>query len=404
MENKRNIFIILLRFFIKSMFIAVFFILGMTFEQWGGVNRAAPSAINFLRNNIFGDEFVLRAEKKAFSVNDYMKQKKHEREDKLIIAKNEITKKPLVNEQVIKLANSYVLDYDSFNSEDIGKLKILSNNYFDNLEPLFDPVVKDEGIWEKHIISEKNFKPLYSKTFLRTDEKRKFVKVFIYRFDMDRLKLEFIPGKEDIEDEIISGKMSPDQINKVLWAFSGGYQYRHGNFGMKYNNEILLAPRNDASTIVFYNNGDIKITPWSDDYLDDSSIYAFRQNELPLIVDGKITEQINRMWGLTPDDVHPIYTVRTGMGLTADGDLIFAFGEHLSAETLALGMVRAGVIDGMHLDMNYYNSHLVSFDRNEQGSLMSRNENDVLSFYNKMYCHWHYRDYFILLDRSNSGI
>ena len=121
-----------------------------------------------------------------------------------------------------------------------------------------------------------------------------------------------------------------------------------------------------------------------------------------MIIDGKITDKINRMWGLTPLDVHPIYTVRSGIGLTKDNDIVFAFGESLSAATLALGMIKAGVINGMHLDMNYFNVHFVRAVKNKYGRLETFNENDKLSFYKNIYTVTSARDYFILTKKDRS--
>ena len=43
------------------------------------------------------------------------------------------------------------------------------------------------------------------------------------------------------------------------------------------------------------------------------------------------------------------------MGLTKDGNLIYAIGNSVIAETLAKAMVAAGAVTGMQLDMNISN-------------------------------------------------
>jgi hypothetical protein len=181
-----------------------------------------------------------------------------------------------------------------------------------------------------------------------------------------------------------------------MWVFSGGFQYIHGYYGMKYLNTEILPPREGAATLLFYKDGTYKITKWDESFRNDTNIYAYRQNEFMLIDNGQITPDINKMWGLTPNDVDPIYTVRSGLGFTKNNEMVFAFGDSLSAKTLAQAMIKAGVVTGMHLDMNYFNVHLVNVKRSNDGKIYTFNENKTLSFYKNIYTYASSRDYFII--------
>ncbi len=390
-EEKKSKTNFIFKSFLLVIFFILFFIGGIIFEKWGGIERLMPNLINFIRNNFLGDQTVLELEKKYF---DYIDKKNKEKYELSFDNTSDNSNDILINQYVIEIAKSYIESPNFLNDKDYSILKLLTDNYWENIPTLYENPLPKEGIWEKFDISPQTFKPLYAKTFLRTDLERGYTIVYIYKFDMDRLNLEFIPGSEDSPKR--DGKMTEEQKDKVMWIFSGGFQYKHGNYGMKHNGEILLPPKKGAATLFCYKDGSLEIKEWTEDTKDDENIIWFRQNELPLIVDGKITDKINKMWGLTPLNVHPIYTVRSGIGITKDNDIIFAFGESLSAASLALGMIKAGVVNGMHLDMNYFNVHFVRAVKNKYGRLETFNENDKLSFYKNIYTVTSLRDYFIL--------
>ncbi len=398
MESKRKTSHIFIKIMTLTIVLHVVFFLGISFQKWGGFDRLLPETIDYLRNNVFGDEFVLYMEKKFFNIKDTVSRTLQSNNDNGTGIAVKIDKP--ININLKNIIIEYQSDYRALNNDDYKYLSMLMKGFTPDLTSVFKLPLKNEGVWEKFNISPTTLKPYYAKTFVRTDRLRKNSYVVLYKFDLDRLNLDFIPGKKDLSGDVCSGAMNKEQEQKVKWIFNGGYQYRHGRFGMKYNGKILLPPKIGAMTVFFYKDGSIKIAPWTKDTVDDPNIVSFRQNEKPLIVDGRIDPNIDReTWGWTPKDWDPIYTVRTGMGLTANNELVFAFGPNLSAKTLAMGMLEAGVVNGMHLDMNYLNTHLVRIERDKNGKLKEINEHRVLSCYENIYIKSHPRDYFILMQK-----
>ena len=369
----------------------------MKFSDWGGVNRVTPMVINFLRNNVFGSEFVLDTEKKLFSFRDGVNKKVKNNIDKSML---EIDGDTELNSKLTALMEEYVSNNGSITQHDMDLLNLFAQNYYQKIPSVFPETLEGEGVWEKFGISPSTFKPLYAKTFIRPDTDRRYSMVYLYKFDMDRLKLDFIPGNKDAENPVCTGEMNSNQKKNSMWIFSGGFQYIHGYYGMKYLNNEVLPPREDAATLLFYSDGSYRITKWQESFKNDRNIYAYRQNEFMLVIDGQITPDINKMWGLTPKNVDPIYTVRSGLGFTKNNEMVFAFGDSLSADTLAKAMIMAGVINGMHLDMNYFNVHLVNVKRthreNGELKLWTFNENKTLSFYKNIYTYPSPRDYFVI--------
>jgi hypothetical protein len=86
----------------------------------------------------------------------------------------------------------------------------------------------------------------------------------------------------------------------------------------------------------------------------NSSIEGVRQN-LKLLVDhGKISPNLNQdiesNFGATLGGGY--YVWRSGLGITADGRIIYVYGPALDVQDLAELLQRAGAVEGMQMDIN----------------------------------------------------
>jgi hypothetical protein len=85
-----------------------------------------------------------------------------------------------------------------------------------------------------------------------------------------------------------------------------------------------------------------------------ANVVGVRQN-LRLIVDhgsvpASVDSNVQSSWGATLGGAY--YVWRSGIGITKDGRIIFAYGPALSVRTLADMLHRAGAVEGMQLDIN----------------------------------------------------
>jgi hypothetical protein len=89
---------------------------------------------------------------------------------------------------------------------------------------------------------------------------------------------------------------------------------------------------------------------------------SFRQNMDPMVENGVVNPRRRWLWGFTIDnDIHNMHTVRSGICMTGDGNLVYAWGEDSTATTLGVAMNAAGCIYGMHLDMNPYHCSFIFY-------------------------------------------
>ena len=155
----------------------------------------------------------------------------------------------------------------------------------------------------------------------------------------------------------------PDAAATLVAAFNGGFKMADAHGGY-YTEGRLIDPlvTGDAS-VVIYASGAITVGAWGADVRMTPSVVAVRQNLVPLVAGGRPTALAAspdwHAWGNTcglkscaasvPGIEHQW---RSGLGVTADGALVYAVGPALDPLQLALLLVRAGVVRGMELDIN----------------------------------------------------
>ncbi len=231
-----------------------------------------------------------------------------------------------------------------------------------NIEPLIkNEPLKGEGIWTAEGLPQAEDKDLtlLARTIIRPDPERPYALVDLLYIDTARTEIFPVAGTiHPVSTTGIKGKgiipYDDDTREKVLLAFSGGFQAVHGAYGMMAEGDMLLPPVKEIETIAMYADGSIKMGVWDEDIKETPSMVSFRQNLKPLIKKGIFNDK-NKYWGLSADKNKSIYVWRTGFGLTREGKAVFAIGNSVSAYTLAKAMLLAGVEEAMHLDMNLVN-------------------------------------------------
>jgi hypothetical protein len=157
--------------------------------------------------------------------------------------------------------------------------------------------------------------------------------------------------------------VAPAQAATLVAAFNGGFKMRDAHGGYYTEGRMIDPLRAGAASLVFYADGSVDIGAWGSDVTMTRQVVSVRQNLVPLVAAGRPTPLAAsanwRAWGSTCAAAscgHGIPGVehqwRSGLGITADGALVYAAGPALDPLQLALLLVRAGVIRGMQLDIN----------------------------------------------------
>jgi hypothetical protein len=157
--------------------------------------------------------------------------------------------------------------------------------------------------------------------------------------------------------------IAPAQAATLVAAFNGGFKMNQARGGYYAEDRVIDPLRAGAASLVIYADGSVDLGAWGTDVTMTPQVVSVRQNLLPLVADGRPTARAGtrrwRAWGATCGAASCSATVpgiehqwRSGLGITADGALVYVAGPALDPLQLAELLVRAGAVRGMQLDIN----------------------------------------------------
>ncbi len=148
-------------------------------------------------------------------------------------------------------------------------------------------------------------------------------------------------------------EIAGSERRRLVAAFNGAFKLDTHSGG------FLLAGRAAApltvglGSIVTYGDGTTDIGAWHQGVPTSAKqVVSVRQNLPLLIASGRSGGNIGclRCWGATLGGTAT--PARSALGITADGHLIWAGGEHLSVSSLSSALVAARVVRAVELDIN----------------------------------------------------
>jgi hypothetical protein len=119
--------------------------------------------------------------------------------------------------------------------------------------------------------------------------------------------------------------------------------------------------RDGLATVVGYADGRLDVVDWSGGASAGRGVAFARQN-LPLIVAaGRPNPNLSDgpEWGATLGNAIRVW--RSGLGVDARGDLLYAAANDQTVGSLAAILIRAGAVRAMELDMNSYWVTFISY-------------------------------------------
>jgi hypothetical protein len=145
-----------------------------------------------------------------------------------------------------------------------------------------------------------------------------------------------------------------DQKPRLLAAFNSGFLLAECQGGFYLDGREAVGLRNGIAAVHIDGNGQLTVGMLGRDFAVDANTLAVRQN-LPLLIDGgeiaaSATEQDTWAWGKTLGGGPNVW--RSGLGVRADGTLVYVAGPAMSARMLANTFVAAGAVRAMELDIN----------------------------------------------------
>jgi hypothetical protein len=148
---------------------------------------------------------------------------------------------------------------------------------------------------------------------------------------------------------------TPAVMKRFVAAFNGGFQARHGEYGMQVDGIEYLPPKPYAATIGELADGSNGFGSWPGPEVAASGgdFVSLRQNLTALVQDEKFNPWQRSWWGGTPPGwPDRIHSARSGLCLTREGFIGYFYGGNIAAEDLGAAMIAARCTFGVHLDMN----------------------------------------------------
>ena len=213
-----------------------------------------------------------------------------------------------------------------------------------------------EGVWKPAGRLTATGVPAVYETFIRPDAIHTSYIVGVAWMDPKILSAQLysgssIPGGGPFT---YSAPITSAASTSVVSVFNAGFRMQDANGGYYTDNKMVLPLRVGAASAVIYKDGTMTVGQWGRDVTMSANVASVRQN-LDLIVDGgKAVPGLNNpnalAWGKTLGGTFNVW--RSGMGVTADGALVYVGGPALSISDLANTLVRAGAVRAMELDIN----------------------------------------------------
>jgi hypothetical protein len=222
------------------------------------------------------------------------------------------------------------------------------------LKPLAAAPIAGEGQW--HPVGRRvDGIPAIYEAFLRPDSVYTSLVSGVAWMDMRLLRAtlysgSYIPGGGPFK---YTAPILPSAARTLVALFNSGFRMQDTNGGYYTDGKVLYPMRNGAASFVIYKNGSVNIGAWGGEVRMTPTVFQVRQNVDMLVDHGKVTPGLNAadttQWGFTLGN--QIFVPRSGIGITANGALVFVAGE-LNITDLAQLLVHAGAVRAMELDIN----------------------------------------------------
>jgi hypothetical protein len=231
------------------------------------------------------------------------------------------------------------------------------------MRPLVSPGLPGEGVYRT--LAAAHGQPIVQGTYVRPDGEHTSYEAAVAWISVKYARFQLHPGfREPGGTFDVPPTIPKGQRTGLVATWNGGFRITDGGSrgGFYLDGRAAGDLRDGAASEVFYRDGSFRLGVWGRDVRMTPDVVGVRQC-LELMVDGgRVVPDIgdDSTWGVS--DQSRMFVPRSGVGVTAQGDVVMVVGQALSAETLAQLMQRAGAVRAMPLDMNRAWPSFMSYD------------------------------------------
>jgi hypothetical protein len=223
------------------------------------------------------------------------------------------------------------------------------------LIPVVAPGLPGEGNFKALVV--RNGLPIIQVAYLRPDSVHTSYLAAVVWMSGEHTKLVLHPGYSDPGNTSLFSQ--PTYVNNntasgLIATFNAGFKVKDSRGGFFSDGHTVGRLTPGAASVVTYNDGHSDVGAWGSEVSLTSDVVSVRQNLKLLIDNGQLSTNLNgdvqSTWGATLGGAYDVW--RTGVGITAKGDLVYVIGDSLSVRSLAVLLQRAGAVRAMQLDIN----------------------------------------------------
>lgn len=171
--------------------------------------------------------------------------------------------------------------------------------------------------------------------------------------DSTRAWLQLYPGRYEPPNSTNSSAEVPPQLRaRLLATFNSGFKLEDSSGGFVAFGHVYAPLRQGQATLIRYRDGTADVRVWTGGPSPGPEVEFARQN-LPLIVSGgRLNPNLSDgpQWGATLGNAVRVW--RSGVGVDARGNVIYAAADNQTATSMAQILQRAGAVRAMELDIN----------------------------------------------------
>ena len=225
------------------------------------------------------------------------------------------------------------------------------------LKSLVNPALVGEGIFQTKVYL--HGQPAVQVAYLRPDSYHTSYLAGVVWMSGSLLKLVQHPGYQDPGH--LNLWSQPDTVPLsarvgLVATFNSGFKIRDSRGGFYANKHTIGTLISGAASLIVYKDGHTNVSTWGRSVKLGPDIVSVRQNLTLIINQGQVvvnqdnSKMVLSHWGSAISNKYFVW--RSGIGVTASGDLVYVVGDALSVHSLATLLQRAGAVRAMELDIN----------------------------------------------------
>jgi hypothetical protein len=181
--------------------------------------------------------------------------------------------------------------------------------------------------------------------------------VTLMRFDQRLVHLDLHAGSSDggVGGWAYGDEITSREIHLLIAGVNGGFKLTYKDVGFSSGRHVAVALKPGLASIVTYTDGTTEIGAWRAGVPNASkTVFSVLQNQRLLVDRGvaaaNVSSCVIACWGETIGGQTSV--ARSGLGITASGQLVWAAGERLLPAELASALIGAGAVRAVELDIN----------------------------------------------------